>query len=390
MTSPDEWNPYSSASCIASMTDNTGSNTNPTAKQELVGDICSISSFLIPDASQFTTLLDQRDINSFYMDTSEEVQYRSTNAVESKSSNTLTPKGLAKMWGIGIKTAKRTLKATTHRCIKTVGDLTRRFRTDKAHMRYRRLSTKHGQFYVDTLKCKVKSIRGFTCGNLYTNNLGFRKFFPMTTESETPKTLQTFISMVGLPPALHADNAKVFVEGDVKRKCQKYGIDQTFTEPHSPWMNRAETGIREIKAYGRKVMATTQAPIRLWCFAYEYSSDICCLLATGLYDLGGRTPYELVMQHTPDISEYVIFQWYQWAYYWDELDKEKKICRWLGVASNVGQSMCYWILLSNGEYIARSTVIPIPDSDLNITTVQDQMKTFTASLHEEIGDHNKQ
>ena len=389
MTSPDEWNPYSSASCIAAMTDDTGPNTTPTARQELVGDICSISSFLIPDASQFTTLLDQRDINSFYMDTSEEVQYRSTNAVESKASNTLTPEGLAKLWGIGIKTAKRTLKATTHRCIKTVGDLTRRFRTDKAHMRYRRLSTKHGQFYVDTLKCKVKSIRGFTCGNLYTNNLGFRKFFPMTTESETPKTLQTFISMVGLPPALHADNAKVFVEGDVKRKCQKYGIAQSFTEPHSPWMNRAETGIREIKAYGRKVMATTQAPIRLWCFAYEYSSDICCLLATGLYDLGGRTPYELVMQHTPDISEYVIFQWYQWAYYWDELDKEKKICRWLGVASNVGQSMCYWILLSNGDYIARSTVIPIPDSDLNVTTVQDQMKTFTASLHEEIGDHNK-
>ena len=86
----------------------------------------------------------------------------------------------------------------------------------------------------------------------------------MTTESETPSTLQTFIMMVGLlPPALHADNAKVFVEGDVKRKCQKYGISQTFTEPHSPRMNRAETRIREIKAYRRKVMQKTQAPIRL-------------------------------------------------------------------------------------------------------------------------------
>jgi len=59
----------------------------------------------------------------------------------------------------------------------------------------------------------------------------------MTTERETPKTLQSFITMVGLPPALHADNAKVFVEGDVKRKCQKYGIDQSFTESHSSWVN---------------------------------------------------------------------------------------------------------------------------------------------------------
>jgi hypothetical protein len=155
------------------------------------------------------------------------------------------------------------------------------------------------------------------------------------------------------------------------------------------WMNRAETGIREIKAYGRKVMASTQAPIHLWCFAYKYSADICCLLATGLYDLGGRTPYEIVMQHTPNISEYVIFKWYQWSYYWDELNKEKKLCRWLGVASNVGQSMCYWILTSNGEYIARSTVIPIPPEDLNSTILKEQMANFTESVHGEIGDHNK-
>lgn len=57
---------------------------------------------------------------------------------------------------------------------------------------------------------------------------------------------------------------------------------------------------------------------------YEYSTDTCCLLTTGLYDLGGHTPYEIVMQHTPDISEYVIFKWYQWAYYWDELEKEQE------------------------------------------------------------------
>ena len=32
-------------------------------------------------------------------------------------------------------------------------------------------------------------------------------------------------------------------------------------------------------------------------------------------------------------------EWYQWAYYWDEIEKEKKLCRWLGVASTVGQAM---------------------------------------------------
>ena len=389
MTSSDEWDPYTTSSCISMINDNDHTSHSRGETRTMTGEICSLSSSLIPESEHYATLFNQRDIMSYQTDDSEEVKYRSINAVATKSNRTLNPEDLAKLWGIGIKTAKRTLNATTHQCIRTVGDLTRRFRTDKAHMRYRRLSTKHGQFYVDTLKSKVKSIRGFTCGNLYTNNIGFRKFFPMTAESETPKTLQTFITMIGLPPALHADNAKVFVEGDVKKKCQKYGISQSFTEPHSPWMNRAETGIREIKAYGRRIMAKTNAPIRLWCFAYEYSADICCLLATGLYDLGGRTPYEIVMQHTPDISEFVVFKWYQWAYYWDQIDKEKKICRWLGVASDVGQAMCYWVLRPNGEYIARSTVIPIPDEDLNSLTVQQQMEKYTKSLHEEIGDHNK-
>ena len=194
-------------------------------------------------------------------------------------------------------------------------------------MRYRRLATKHGLFYVDTLKSKVKSIRGFTCGNLYTNSLGFRKFFPMEVESNMPHTLQKFISMVGLPPRIHADNAKVFTDKDFGKKCTKYNIVQSFTKPHSPWMNRAETGIREIKSFGRRIMAETQAPIRLWCYAYKYAADINCLLTTGLYDLGGQTPYEHVMQYTPDISEYIVLRWYQWSYYWDSNAKEKRLCR---------------------------------------------------------------
>ena len=58
------------------------------------------------------------------------------------------------------------------------------------------------------------------------------------------------------------------------------------------------------------------------------------------------------MNYTPDISEYVNFHVYQWCYYWDDLEKEKKLAHWLGVAHLVGQSMCYWILVQSGNYIA--------------------------------------
>ena len=128
--------------------------------------------------------------------------------------------------------------------------------------------------------------------------------------------------------------------------------------------------------------------MRLWCFAFEYSATILSLTASGLYQLGNRTPYEHVLHYTPDISEYTTFKWYQWSYYWDQIDKEKKLCRWLGAAHKIGQSMCYWVILPTGQYIARSTVIPIPDEDLLSESLKQLTTTFTSRLHDVIGNHN--
>ena len=210
----------------------------------------------------------------------------------------------------------------------------------------------------------------------------------MEKKSQTPQSLQTFITNVGLPKTIHSDNAKEYKPGDFARKCRKLDIPQTFTEPHSPWQNRAETAIKNIKSYGKRIMRDTNAPIRLWCFAYEYAGQILSLIASGIFDLNGRTPYEHVFGYTPDISEYTTFRWYQWAYYWDELDSEKKLCKWLGVASGVGQAMCYWILLPNGEYIARSTVIPVPDEDLKTDVNKTLMSNFHTSIENTIGNHS--
>ena len=134
MTSPKEWNPYSKSSCISTMTDDNVEAHIDNINHHAMGGICSISTSLLPDCGHYSELYDNRDIKSFYTEMSEDLQYRSTNAGTSKLSDKLTPEKLAAKWGIGIKTAKRTLKATTHRCIKTVGDLMWRFRTDKAHM----------------------------------------------------------------------------------------------------------------------------------------------------------------------------------------------------------------------------------------------------------------
>ena len=135
-------------------------------------------------------------------------------------------------------------------------------------------------------------------------------------------------------------------------------------------------------------MEQHQVPVRLWCFAYDYAAEILLLVVPGSCQLQNRTPYESVMHYTLDISEYVNFHFYQWCYYWDETEKEKKLGRWLGVAHQVGQSMCYWVLVESGNYIARSTVIPISENDASSTLLKERMDRFTSEVHDVIGNHH--
>ena len=309
-------------------------------------------------------------------------------AITSARSDLITPEELSKKWHIGLDVAARTLKATTHQFIRTTGALTKRFRTDKAQLRYKRLMKLFGSFYCDYLKSDVKSIRGYIGGVIYTNRLAFYKFVPCSTETsaETGRSLRHFLHFVGLPYSLHSDNHNNFKEGLFKQILRKFGVPQTFTEPHSPWQNRAEPAIGEIKRYARRIMMETQTPIRLWCFCYEYTADLLSLLAIGRFDLQGRTPYEVVMQYTPDISEYVSFTWFQWCWYHDEATKTKRICRWLGPAHQTGQSFCSYIILSNAQYIARSTVIPIPLDELKTDEMRERTSIFMNCLNEKIGN----
>ena len=257
--------------------------------------------------------------------TDEGETYSSFSAINSKSHDSLSPEDLSKRLFIGLSTAKRTLQATSHQFIRTTGSLTKRFRTDKAHLRYKQLAKVYGSFYCDYLKMNVKSIRGFVGGVMYTNKLSFHKFVPCSAETgeETGRSLRQFIEVVGLPYSLHSDNHNNYKEGLFRRLLRKFGIYQTFTEPHSPWQNRAEPAIGEVKRYARKIMQATDTLVLLWCFCYEYAADLLSLLANGRFDLKGRTPYEVVMHYTPDISEYVSFTWFQWCWYFDETTRSK-------------------------------------------------------------------
>jgi len=139
----------------------------------------------------------------------------------------------------------------------------------------------------------------------------------MKSNAEAGNALLEFIQDIGIPSALHTDDAKELTSGKWEQVRKDHGIKQTLAEPYSPFQNRTEVNIREIKKHVRHIMSRAKTPKRLWDFCSRYVAEIRSLTAQPLYSLHGRTPYELVTGNTPDISEYLAFRWYQPVYYFD-------------------------------------------------------------------------
>lgn len=53
--------------------------------------------------------------------------------------------------------------------------------------------------------------------------------------------------IVGKPSSLHPDDAPELMQGKFKEICKDYQIPCTYAEPYSPWQNRVELGIKELK-----------------------------------------------------------------------------------------------------------------------------------------------
>ena len=101
---------------------------------------------------------------------------------------------------------------------------------------------------------------------VYTNDHGYSKVYPMKLKSQTHETLSTFIHEVGIPSAIHSDDAKEIMQGRFKELCKEYHIPCSYTEPFSPWQNRAENAIRELKRHVRRIMIASRVHSRLGTF----------------------------------------------------------------------------------------------------------------------------
>jgi hypothetical protein len=68
-------------------------------------------------------------------------------------------------------------------------------------------------------------------------------------------------------------------------------------------------------------MDAYKVPRRLWDFCVKWSSDVRNKTVNNRFSLEGRTPYEVVHGHTPDISSIATFNFYEPVWYYDQIAK---------------------------------------------------------------------
>jgi hypothetical protein len=63
-----------------------------------------------------------------------------------------------------------------------------------------------------------------------------------------------------IPEAIVTDRAGEEIGGDWMRTIDKYRIQDKCTEPYSPWQNRAEREIRELKKAVGRILHSSKVP----------------------------------------------------------------------------------------------------------------------------------
>ena len=121
-------------------------------------------------------------------------------------------------WGIDILAARRTVKATTQRGIRTLlhPSLTRRFRTNDRQLRYRQLPI---DCFTDTLESNTVSSRNNKYAQIFATPEGWTRAYPMRKKNEAHEGLSLLFQREGVPNTLIMDNSKEQLLGNFRRKC---------------------------------------------------------------------------------------------------------------------------------------------------------------------------
>ncbi len=301
---------------------------------------------------------------------------------------------LAKRWKISLQKARDTVRRTTQRGIRTVlhPTLSRRFRTNDRHLRYRRMPC---NLYSDTMFSSVLSSRGNKCAQIFASDFGWSRAFPMERKGLAHEALSLLFQRDGVPPRMICDGAAEMTGRNSLffKKLKEAQCHLRETEPYSPWQNAAEREIRELKKGSGLKTVAERSPIRLWDFALELESYIRSHTAHDIFKLDGRVPETIVSGETADISPFCEFGWWEWVKFRDNAvaypDDKLILGKYLGPSIDVGPAMTARIMKANGEILDRSTLRRLTPEEEADPVLTKEKEVFLERVYSRWGDKTK-
>jgi len=243
--------------------------------------------------------------------------------------------------------------------------MSRRFRTNDRHMRFKRL--RHNM-YTNTMKASVPSRSKDLYAQVFVTGFRWARAFPMKKKSDAVHALDLLLHRDGAPEKMIMDGSKEQTLGKFRKTCQDASIHVRQTEPHSPWQNAAESGIRELKKASGRKMVRAGAPKPFWADAIEWEAFIQSKTAWDIYKLQGETPETVLSGETADINQFCELSFYEWIMFRDEPvsypENNPVLGRFLGIAVDVGPAMTAKILKKNGQVVHRSTYRGLTESEV--------------------------
>lgn len=372
MTSQREWNPATIAMKISAVQ----TQTPIPWKRTIEGVHHNVNVYFDPISdealmdSMDTTLVNFNDSRTIQATTVHEtevmddVPVRRT-FVSTERHTKATAESLSERFGIGIQRARETLKATLQRGVRSaILPISRRYRADRMFMKKRL----NGKFSSDTAYFKQKSLRGNVASQIFFHKCGFAANYHVSrVNNETiGPTLDAFINEFGVPEHLTVDGAPVQIGRHTRfqQTIRDNEVDVHISHPYSPQENPAEGGIREIKRRFYRLMEMYKIPMRLWDFVLDYTIETMRITVPRSRYAKKRTPLESITGITPDISEWLDFNIYDWCYFRTNGGlAQRELGRWLGVSHRVGQAMTYWILPKSGIPISCDTVQRVTNAE---------------------------
>ncbi len=300
----------------------------------------------------------------------------------------VTPQDLSNSWGISLSAAKRTLRVTTQAGLRNIyAPSERKVRLKAPWLKFPSINTK---FFADAAHAQVPGIGreiGFTA---FTDGKGFDAVYPFVAVRDYADSLMKFIQQFGVPKTLVTDGASEMQKGRGRAVANEYRVQLQHTVPLSPWQNKAETSIRELKRSTRRQIRRANAPRRFWSYAAKWCAALRRLTALDIPELDGRTPSERVTGSTPNITPYIMFDWYQNVYFHmpiNDFPHQKRVMgKLIGVADNCTDELAFVVISATGIPMTRKSVWAIPPEQVETDAVKADVLELDAALEQRFGD----